>query len=343
MSAPPFMKLYIAEYLAETTHLEAVGHGAYLLLIMAMWRAGGKLPRDEAKLARIARCTPEQWAAIRDDVMAYFKVSGGTIRHNRVSKEIAKYDAVVDGAKSAGKASASKRANKNKAEEVNDRSENVERKSNQIEPEPEEEREDTPIAPKGADLFGLEIEAAPVDDVREAFNLWNAMAPGLGLPLAKDLTEGRRRAIRKRLDVAGLPGWREALAAVSRSKLCRGDNDRAWKADLDFVCQAKSFTKLREGSYGADAVPPAGAANAPTYSFDGPPILRASVVSATDESFASKFIDPAHWDAENRTLVAHNPYAADMIRRDLKIWLVEKRVSVSVLGAAAAAKEGRAA
>lgn len=146
MSAPPYMKLYIAEYLAETTHLDAVGHGAYLLLIMAMWRAGGKLPRDEAKLARIAQCTPEQWATVRDDIMAFFKVSGGAIRHNRVSKEIAKYDAVIEGAKSAGKASASKRSKKNKVEATNDRCENVERKSNQ--PEPEEDNK-PPVSPKG--------------------------------------------------------------------------------------------------------------------------------------------------------------------------------------------------
>ncbi len=146
MSAPPYMKLYIAEYLAETTHLDVVGHGAYLLLIMAMWRAGGKLPRDEAKLARIAQCTPDQWASVRDDVMAFFKVSGGAIRHNRVSKEIAKYDAVIEGAKSAGKASASKRSKKNNDESANVRCENVEQKSNQ--PEPEEEYK-PPVSPKG--------------------------------------------------------------------------------------------------------------------------------------------------------------------------------------------------
>lgn len=148
MSAPPYMKLYIADYLAETTHLDAVGHGAYLLLIMAMWRAGGKLPRDEAKLARIAQCSPDQWATVRDDVMAFFKVSGGTIKHSRVAKEIAKYDAVIDGAKSGGKASASKRASKNNDNAPNERCENVEPKSNQPEPETEIEVK-TPIAPKG--------------------------------------------------------------------------------------------------------------------------------------------------------------------------------------------------
>ena len=29
----------------------------------------------------------------------------------------------------------------------------------------------------------------------------------------------------------------------------RGDNDRGWRADIDFVLQAASFTKLMEGSY----------------------------------------------------------------------------------------------
>jgi len=137
MSAPPYMKLYISDYHADTTELDVVGHGAYLLLLMAMWRSGGKLPRDEGKLSRLAKCTPEQWALIRDDIMGHFKVSGGVIRHSRVSKEIAKYEAVVDGSSRAGKASGFKRANKNKDMIPNVRSQNVERKSNQPEPEPE--------------------------------------------------------------------------------------------------------------------------------------------------------------------------------------------------------------
>lgn len=114
MSAPPFMKLYIADYLADTTDLDATGHGAYLLLLMAMWRAGGKLPRDEKKLAKLAQCSPEQWAEIAPDIMAYFKVTGGVIRHSRITKEIARYTATLTATSQAGKASASKRANKNK-------------------------------------------------------------------------------------------------------------------------------------------------------------------------------------------------------------------------------------
>jgi hypothetical protein len=55
--------------------------------------------------------------------------------------------------------------------------------------------------------------------------------------------------IKARLAEGGIAAWREALSAVEASPLCLGDNDRGWRADLDFICQPKSFAKLREGSY----------------------------------------------------------------------------------------------
>ena len=85
--------------------------------------------------------------------------------------------------------------------------------------------------------------------VRDAFLAWNETAKKTGLPVAKDLTPQRSKHIAARLRAVGEAGWREALAAVEASPLCLGDNERGWRADLDFVCQAKSFSKLREGSY----------------------------------------------------------------------------------------------
>lgn len=113
MSAPPYMKLYVADYLGDTQHLGAIEHGAYLLILMAMWRAGGKLPRDQTKLAKIARCSSAEWSEIGPTVLEFFAVRGGQITHRRVSEEMAKYDRVVEGSKLAGKASAFQRANKN--------------------------------------------------------------------------------------------------------------------------------------------------------------------------------------------------------------------------------------
>lgn len=91
---------------------------------------------------------------------------------------------------------------------------------------------------------------------QEAFELWNDLAGRCDLPIAKTLSDARRRAIAKRLSEVGIAGWREALAAVEASAFLRGQiKGREFKADLDFVCQAKSFHRLRDGSYGQDARP----------------------------------------------------------------------------------------
>lgn len=94
MSAPPYMKLYIADYLADTTHLTRDQHGAYLLLLMAMWRAGGKLPNNDEKLAAIVKASPKDWATLRSILIEFFKIRGGAIRHKRLSKELAHYKTI---------------------------------------------------------------------------------------------------------------------------------------------------------------------------------------------------------------------------------------------------------
>lgn len=98
------------------------------------------------------------------------------------------------------------------------------------------------------------------DEVAAAFDLWNQTARLCGLPRAKVLDPTRRRAIRQRLDTGGLELWGEAMEAVKRSAFLRGlragNDGRAFKADLTFVCQARSYQRLVDGGYGDDASPP---------------------------------------------------------------------------------------
>lgn len=110
----------------------------------------------------------------------------------------------------------------------------------------------------GGQLVLLPTDEKP-DEVRLAFDAWNELANRAGLPVALDLTDQRRRAIARRLQEAGPEGWRTALDAVAASGLCLGqkpsrNGGAPFRADLDFVCQAKSFQRLREGAYGNDAV-----------------------------------------------------------------------------------------
>lgn len=103
MSAPPYMKLYVADYLADTAHLKTREHGAYLLLLMALWRAGGKLPADDKTLAAKALCTASEWLSLKPIILPFFRVSRGKITQKRLGAELAKYENKICKLKEAGK------------------------------------------------------------------------------------------------------------------------------------------------------------------------------------------------------------------------------------------------
>lgn len=83
------MQLYVADYLGDTRHLTTEQHGAYLLLLMTMWRSDGVLPKDDAKLARIVGMTVARWKRICDDVLEFFDDCEGGITQARLAAELA--------------------------------------------------------------------------------------------------------------------------------------------------------------------------------------------------------------------------------------------------------------
>lgn len=106
----------------------------------------------------------------------------------------------------------------------------------------------TPLPPRGRVKLGS-------CDALAAFNAYNELAPKLGLPQAVQLTPGRKRKIEARLRTYGMGGWQRALANVERSAFLLGQTPAGFCADLDFICQAKSFDRLHDGGYGTDAKP----------------------------------------------------------------------------------------
>lgn len=80
----PAMPLDIADYRADTAHLSAAEHGAYLLLIMHYWTTGG-LPDDDVKLARVTAMTQEEWTRTRPTIEALFQPGW---RHKRIDREL---------------------------------------------------------------------------------------------------------------------------------------------------------------------------------------------------------------------------------------------------------------
>lgn len=88
MAEFPAMPLWTDAYLGDTTHLTTIEHGAYLLLLMAMWRTEAKrLPNDDKLLARYARLTPGQWRKLKVVLMPFFRVHGEHITQGRLTDE----------------------------------------------------------------------------------------------------------------------------------------------------------------------------------------------------------------------------------------------------------------
>jgi uncharacterized protein YdaU (DUF1376 family) len=145
MSNQPFMQLYVGDYLADTTHLTTEQHGAYMLLLLTMWRHGGKLPNEPQKLARIARTTGRKWPSIWAEIEAFFVVEGDLITNNRLTKEyqkaVSKSELRADAGSRGGKAKALKTKNTSVANASG-------LLYHSSEPEPEREKRDTKVSPK---------------------------------------------------------------------------------------------------------------------------------------------------------------------------------------------------
>lgn len=98
------MPLFTDAYLADTTHLTREEHGSYLLMLMAMWRAGGKLPNDHDLLRRIAKCTPKTWPKTWEQLERLFTIPGdGTITQKKLSSEHTRVMRRVQNARENGK------------------------------------------------------------------------------------------------------------------------------------------------------------------------------------------------------------------------------------------------
>lgn len=104
-----YMKLYIGDYLADTTELSAEEHGAYLLLMFTAWRRGGRLPTDQEQLRRAARVSERRWQKVWGMIARFFTLDGDALVQTRLNQELAKAQATRASASASGRASAEAR------------------------------------------------------------------------------------------------------------------------------------------------------------------------------------------------------------------------------------------
>lgn len=120
--------------------------------------------------------------------------------------------------------------------------------------------QDIPPTPKGAPRKFRDL-------AKLAFDEWCELAVRCRLPVPKptSFTDARARSIIARMVEHAGPNptpeamieiWRDGLRNIERSKFLRGMTAKEFRADLTFMCQSKSFTRLIEGTYGNGAHAP---------------------------------------------------------------------------------------
>ena len=87
MSNLPPLPLDTDAYLSDTGHLSTTQHGAYMLLLMAIWRSkDGWLPGDDSFLARASRQSLDKWRKMAPVIRALLIAKDGKVTQKRCKK-----------------------------------------------------------------------------------------------------------------------------------------------------------------------------------------------------------------------------------------------------------------
>lgn len=238
MASAPYMPLYTSDYLGDTGHLTTEQHGAYLLLLMQMWNAGGKLPNNKQILARIARCSTKKWVGMAAVILEFFDVNDDEISHNRLTKERQKVEGKIEKRRNAGALGGAAKALKDKERGLaSAKAKGVAKPCHSPEPEPSTSNEvDTPCEVQQA--FDAYVNVAARLKAERGDTVW---------PVNIALTAERRARLKARLKEHGLSAWGTVLRKAAASSHCTGAN--GWAADFDFLTGKKGFLKTLEGNY----------------------------------------------------------------------------------------------
>ncbi|CAN7170505.1 DUF1376 domain-containing protein [Brevundimonas sp. LjRoot202] len=326
MAAPPYQKLFWGSYHKHTAHLgHAREHGAYLLLIGALWNNEGKLPAEDDVLAGYAKLTVKEWLAVKPKLMPLFRVARGKLTQPRVTEDLTKYRDTSgkrrEAGKSGGNASAGKRALNRQA--------NASGLPTKSEPEPKKER--TP-SPQGGE----------VDLKRFAKALLIAADAGCAFPVlvdrlhkAQPVVDGKRRSTG--------PDVQRALGGALKRGGMPSEIEAAVRAFYALPASTKDGGQFANGAAvilnrdrWKEFTPAAGQAPAgqePVATFNAPQV-RASLVKATDEDFVVRYVDHyCRWVPDGRRLEAKTPGIAAALSGKLNGWAERNNVTITVAAA----------
>ena len=246
MAALPYIQIYVADYLADTIHLTAEEHGAYLLIIFNYWQTGKPIP--ENRLQAITRIH-DHWEDVKQTLEPFFRVEDGVWIHDRVEEDLQKVKSKSIKASRAGKKSAESRLLKSQGISTNVEH-TSERTLNHTDTEADTDT-DTYInkAPKGA--CENKVSTPPYADIVDKYH---EVLPEL--PRIEKMTQTRRNFIKGlwKSDLPDLQHWENFFKFIRQSDFLMGrtspiNGRRPFIANLEWITKPANYVKIYEENY----------------------------------------------------------------------------------------------
>jgi uncharacterized protein YdaU (DUF1376 family) len=203
MASLPYMQLYVSDYLADTAHLSAEQHGAYMLLLMNYWQKGKPLDNANDRLKHVARLSDEAWVSNKEILAEFFLIEGEIWTHPRIEDDLAKVREKSIKASANGKRSFSVRSTP------------VEQSLNHKDKDKDKEKDTKPDGSTIAELTKLYFDNLKTDGMKPS----GGMIAGQIQSALKQVTVDRLRKMIPVVALAGMPLTPNTLmVAESRSK-----------------------------------------------------------------------------------------------------------------------------
>ena len=155
MAEAPIMPLYTDAWLADTAQLSAEEKGAYMGLLISMWRSPEpRLRLDHERLARVACVSARRWVKIWPVLAEFFVEQDGHITQKRLTNERLRVSEKIESSRTNGKLGGRPKSLKTAEKENPDvnsgLSQTEPRKKATINHEPDK-KEEPPISPPAGD------------------------------------------------------------------------------------------------------------------------------------------------------------------------------------------------
>ncbi len=232
--------------------------GLYREMLTQAWRRGGRLPSSPEAIKRAVRCTDAEWDRCWPLVKPYWVEKDGFLTNETQLEVLDETRKQMEARSNRGAAAAKARWGCSSNAQALPKHMLTQSPSNALRspdldlsltPDQDQSRKETKPCPQERTAASKKLALHPFA------LLWNEKVAGTPLKTIRVWTAKRDRVVKARLAEEGDLGlWGLAMQHLAASPHHRGENDRGWVADVDFLLQAEQYAKWLDLAHGGPPV-----------------------------------------------------------------------------------------